>query len=111
MLTMAGIGAGIPLARILSHDAPLLLQAPNAIAGTMTLYLVITSQAAVRRKTIGVGALEFCGLAVALAVTAAGATFIAMIMNSPPERSAVRRHKRSMFFYSSARSRRRRISR
>ena len=109
MLTMAGIGAGIPLARILSHDAPLLLQAPNAIAGTMTLYLVITSQAAVRRKTIGVGALEFCGLAVA--VTAAGATFIAMIMNSPPERSAVRRHKRSMFFYSSARSRRRRISR
>jgi hypothetical protein len=83
MAVMAGIGAGYPLAAIAAQMAPAVVQAPNAIAGIMALYLITTSWAAVRKRTIGVGALEIGGFVVALSVAAAGAAFIVMITGSP----------------------------
>jgi len=84
MLIMAGIGAAYPLLAILTHAAPLILQAPNAIAGIMTLYLLITAQAAVTRPVRDESALEYGGLLAAFTVAAAGVAFIVVIIKSPP---------------------------
>jgi hypothetical protein len=79
MLTMAAVGASV--APFLSDG--FLRESPNVIAGIMTLYLVLTSWMAIRRKDGGFGRFEVGGFAVALAVCAAGAIFILMAMNSP----------------------------
>ena len=76
MLIMATIGAGA------SPFLPV-PQMANVAAGTMTLYLVASSWLTIRRKDGGVGRFEKGGLAVALAVTAAGVVFILLARNSP----------------------------
>jgi len=78
MLTMATIGATVA-----PFVDSLLDSAPNVIAGVMTLYLLLTSWATVRRRTPGFGAAELGGLAAALTVCAAGIVFILMARASP----------------------------
>jgi hypothetical protein len=55
----------------------------NVAAGTLTLYLIVTSWAAIRRRDSGIGYLEKCGLVVAVGIVAAGAIFARMASNSP----------------------------
>jgi hypothetical protein len=76
MLTMATIGAGYPIAGVAVGAAPLLVEAPNIIAGLMTLYLISTSWTAIRRKDGRVGRVEAVGFFAALGVAAAGGAFI-----------------------------------
>ena len=76
MLTMATIGAGA------SPFLPVPEMA-NVVAGVLTFYLVATSWVAIRRQDGRIGRIEIGGFAVASAVTAAGAIFIAMAQNSP----------------------------
>jgi hypothetical protein len=54
----------------------------NVAAGVLTLYLVATSWVAIRRKDGAIGRFETGGFIVALAVCAAGASFILVAMNS-----------------------------
>ena len=76
MLTMATIGAATsPFLPVPSM--------PNVVAGTLTLYLVATGWVAIKRENGRIGRFEKSGLGVALAIVAAGATFILMAMNSP----------------------------
>jgi uncharacterized membrane protein len=76
MLAMATIGAtASPFLPVPSM--------PNVFAGILTFYLVATGWAAIKRKDGRIGRFEKGGLGVALGVTAAGATFILMAMNSP----------------------------
>jgi hypothetical protein len=76
MLIMATIGAGA------SPFLPV-PQMANVAAGVLTFYLVATGWMAIRRKDGGIGRFEKGGLAVALAVVAAGAMFARMASNSP----------------------------
>lgn len=76
MLIMATIGAGA------SPFLPV-PQMANVAAGTLTLYLVASSWVTIRRKDNSIGRFEKGGLAVALAVTAAGVVFILLAGNSP----------------------------
>ena len=76
MLVMATIGAAA------SPFLPVPEMA-NVAAGAMTLYLIATGWMAVRRKDGRVGRFEKAGLAVALGVVLAGASFAAMARNSP----------------------------
>jgi hypothetical protein len=76
MLVMAAIGAAAsPFLPVPSMT--------NVAAGTLTLYLVATGWVAVRRKDGRVGRFEQGGFVVAMAVVAAGATFILMARSSP----------------------------
>lgn len=79
MLAMAGVGATV------SPFLPdgFLHESTNVIAAIMTLYLLITSWAAIRRRDGRSGAMEIAGLAVALALCAAGIAFILIAKNSP----------------------------
>jgi hypothetical protein len=79
MLTMAAVGASV--APFLPDG--FLNESPNLVAGVMTFYLVATSWVAIKRKGGAIGVFETGGLVVALAVCAAGATFMLMAMNSP----------------------------
>jgi hypothetical protein len=76
MLIMATIGAAAsPFLPVPSM--------PNVVAGVLTFYLVATGWIAVRRKGGRIGRFEKAGLGVALAVVAAGASFVIMASNSP----------------------------
>ena len=75
MLIMATIGA------VTSPFLPV-PSMPNVVAGTLTCYLVATGWMAIKREDGRVGRFEKGGLGVALAVVAAGATFILLAMNS-----------------------------
>jgi hypothetical protein len=76
MLIMATIGA------VASPFLPVPEWA-NVAAGVLTLYLISTSWVAIRRKDGGIGRFEIGAFVVALAVCAAGASFIVIAMNSP----------------------------
>ena len=76
ILIMATIGAGA------SPFLPVPNMA-NVAAGILTLYLVVTSWIAIRRKDGRIGRFEKYGLAVALGVVAVGVIFIQMARNSP----------------------------
>jgi hypothetical protein len=76
MLIMATIGA------LASPFLPVPEMA-NVAAGALTLYLITTSWVAIRRRDGVIGAFEKCGLAVALGVVAAGATFANIARHSP----------------------------
>ena len=78
MLIMSGIGA---IAAPFTSAAA--AKAPNAIAGVMTFYLVLSSWVAIRRRDGGVGRFEMGALAAPLTVCAAGVFFILKAMNSP----------------------------
>ena len=58
-------------------------QRPNFVAGVMALYLLISGTMAARRRDATAGAAEVIGLIVALAITAAGLTFMRMGAASP----------------------------
>jgi hypothetical protein len=76
MLIMATIGAAAsPFLPVPSM--------PNVFAGVLTFYLVATGWMAVKRKGGRIGRLDKAGLSVALAVVAAGVSFIVMARNSP----------------------------
>ena len=76
MLTMATIGAAAsPFLPVPSM--------PNVFAGVLTFYLVATGWLAVQRKGGPIGRSEQAGLGLALAVVAAGASFIVMASNGP----------------------------
>jgi uncharacterized membrane protein len=76
MLIMATIGAtASPFLPVPSM--------PNVVAGVMTFYLVATGWVAVKRKGGRIGRFERAGLGVALALVAAGASFVVMARNSP----------------------------
>ena len=78
MLTMAGIGATVtPFLTTFFNESP------NVIAGIMTLYLLVTSWATIRRRDGRIGRLEIAGLATAITICAAGLSFILMAANSP----------------------------
>ena len=76
MLIMASIGA------LTSPFLPV-PSMTNVAAGTLTFYLVATGWVAIKREDGRIGRFEKGGLGVALAVVAAGVTFIVMAMNSP----------------------------
>lgn len=79
MLIMATIGAtASPFLPVPSM--------PNVVAGVLTFYLVATGWMAVKRKAGRIGRLERAGLGVALAVVAAGASFMVIAANSPTGR-------------------------
>jgi hypothetical protein len=76
MLIMATIGAAAsPFLPVPSM--------PNVVAGVLTFYLVATGWIAVKRKGGRIGRFEKAWLGVALAVVAAGASFIVVASNSP----------------------------
>ncbi|MGH6871687.1 MAG: hypothetical protein ACREHE_09285 [Rhizomicrobium sp.] len=79
MLSMATVGATV--APFLPTG--LMKELPNAIAGVMAFYLVLTSWATIRRRDGGIGAVEKGGFVVALTVALAGTSFALMAMNSP----------------------------
>jgi uncharacterized membrane protein len=76
MLMTYAIGAGV---------APFLDtgQRPNFVAGIMALYLLVSGWLAARRGETKAGAPEAVGLVIALAITAAGITFMRMGAASP----------------------------
>jgi hypothetical protein len=75
MLIMATIGAtASPFLPVPSM--------PNVVAGVMTFYLVATGWIAVKRKGGRIGRFEKAGLGVALALVAAGVSFVVMARNS-----------------------------
>lgn len=76
MFTAYAIGAGV---------APFLQtgQRPNVVAGIMALYLLISGTMAARQRDVKAGVPEVIGLIVALAITAAGVTFMQMGAASP----------------------------
>ncbi len=76
MLIMATIGA------VASPFLPV-PQLANVAAGTLTLYLVVTSWVTIRRKGHGIGRGDTVGLAVVMAVIAAGVSFMLMARASP----------------------------
>jgi hypothetical protein len=76
MLIMSTIGA------VASPFLPI-PSMPNVVAGVLTFYLVATGWMAVKRKAGRIGRFEKAGLGVALAVVAAGASFMVMAMNNP----------------------------
>lgn len=79
MLAMASVGATV------SPFLPdgFLHESTNVIAAVMTLYLLITSWTAIRRRDGRIGQAEIAGLAVALALCAAGIAFILIAKNGP----------------------------
>jgi hypothetical protein len=79
MLAMASVGATV------SPFLPdgFLHETTNVVAAIMTLYLLITSWAAIRHRDGQVGRLEIAGLATALAVCAAAIVFILIARSSP----------------------------
>lgn len=77
MLVMAGIGAAV---------APFLPDRPSALAGVLTLYLVLTGWMTMKQKPGKTGALEIGGLLIALSVAAAGMILIRLAANSPTHR-------------------------
>jgi len=74
MLAMAGVGAAV---------APFLNDPVSSIAGALTFYLVLTGWATARRRTGGVGALEYGGLAVVLGIGAADVVLGQMALRDP----------------------------
>jgi hypothetical protein len=74
MLFMAGIGAAV---------SPFLNDMMSAIAGMLTLYLILTGWSAARRRTGGTGTLEYAGLAVVLAIGAADVVLWQIAMRDP----------------------------
>ena len=76
MLVMASIGAAV------SPFLPV-PETPNVFAGIMTLYLVSTSWATIRRTDGGVGRFEIAAFFVALAVVVAGLVLVFMARKSP----------------------------
>jgi uncharacterized membrane protein len=79
MLIMATIGAtASPFLPVPS--------VPNVVAGVLTFYLVGTGWLAVKRKAGHIGHLERAGLGVALAVVAAGASFMVIATSTPTGR-------------------------
>lgn len=79
MLAMASVGATV------SPFLPdgFLHESTNVIAAVMTLYLLITSRTAIRRRDGRIGRTEIAGFAVPLAVCIAGIAFILIARNSP----------------------------
>lgn len=74
MLFMAGIGAAV---------APFLNDMMSSIAGLLTLYLILTGWSAARRRTGGVGTLEYAGLAVVLGIGAADLVLWQISVSNP----------------------------
>ena len=76
MFTAYAIGAGV---------APFLDtgQRPNFVAGVLALYLLVSGTMAARQREVKAGVPEVIGLIVALAITAAGVTFMRMGAASP----------------------------
>lgn len=74
MLTMAGIAAPVSI---------LMADRVNLVAAVLTLYLLSTSFAAVRRKDGGIGRFEVAAFFVAVGVAAAGVFFIQEAAASP----------------------------
>jgi len=74
MLAMAGVGAVV---------APFLNDMMSSIAGMLTLYLVLTGWSAARRRSGGVGGLEYLGLAVVLGIGAADFVLWRIAMGDP----------------------------
>lgn len=84
MLAMAGVGATV---------SPLLHDYVSSVAGLMTLYLIATGWATVKRPQGSIGVFEKVALVAALAVIAVGVAFLemarnganAMLEGSPPQ--------------------------
>jgi hypothetical protein len=74
MLAMAGIGAVV---------SPFLNDLVSSIAGMLTLYLIVTGWSTARRRTGGVGAFEYAGLAVVLGIGVADVVLWQMTLRDP----------------------------
>src|SRR3569833_1497326 len=55
----------------------------SSVAGILTNYLIMTGRSAARRRTVGVGAFEYGGLAVVLGIGAADFVLAQMAMRDP----------------------------
>jgi len=74
MLAMAGIGAAV---------SPFLGDLVSTVAGLLTLYLIVTGWATARRRTGGVGAFEYGGLAFVLGIGVADFVLLQLSLRDP----------------------------